>query len=66
MIRSELRDDSCHVCKTRLSAADYLERRDVVYARGEYAGESGVVILAECSCGITSVIALAVNLRPAA
>ena len=38
----------------------------LVYATGEYAGEPGTVIVAECPCGITSVIALSVNLRPAA
>ena len=66
MIRRDLNDDSCHACEARLSAADYLERHQVVFANGEYAGEPGTVIVAECPCGITSVIALSVDLRPAA
>ncbi len=66
MIRRELHDDLCHACQARLSSADYLERHNVVFATDEFSGEPGTVIVAECSCGITSVIALSVNLRPAA
>ena len=66
MINSELTDDYCPACGARLSLADYLERHDVVFATGEYRGEPGTVVVAECPCGTTSVIALSVNLRPAA
>ena len=63
MIRRELHDDRCPACETRLSAADYVQRHDVVFATDEFSGEPGIVIVAECSCGITSVIPLCVNLR---
>ena len=63
MINSELTDDYCPACGARLSLADYLERHDVVFATGEYRGEPGTVIVAECSCGATEVIPLCVNLR---
>jgi hypothetical protein len=63
MIRAELRDDPCPACEARLSAADYLERHEVVFATGEFSGEPGTVIVAECPCGITSVIPFSVNLR---
>ena len=63
MIYAELRDDSCYGCGTRLSAADYLKRHNVTFASGEFSGEPGTVIVAECPCGITSVIPFSVNLR---
>ena len=66
MIRSELRGDFCPACEGRLGAADYLERHDVTFVSGEFSGEPGTVIVAECSCGQTSVVPLCVNLRPAA
>ena len=66
VIRSELHDDQCVGCGDQLSVADYVQRASVTFARGEYAGERGVVIVAECSCGATSVVPLSVNLRPAA
>ena len=65
MIRSELRDDQCVGCGAALHGAE-VNRAAVTFARGEYAGERGVVIVAECSCGATSVIPLCVDLRPAA
>ena len=66
MIRSEIRDDSCVGCGASLDRAEYVERHEVVFAKGEYAGARGVVIVAECSCGHTSVIPLSVDLRRAA
>ncbi len=66
MTRSELRDDSCYGCGASLSAADHVEPHEMVYATGEYAGEPGIVVVAECSCGHTSVIPLSVDLRRAA
>ncbi len=65
MTRGEFRDDRC-MCGARLSGADHVERHKVVFASGEFEGEPGVAIIAECACGQTSVIALAVNLRRAA
>ena len=66
MIRSEIRDDSCVGCGASLDRAEYLERHAVVFAKGEYAGEPGIVIVAECHCGITTVVPLSVDLRRAA
>ena len=66
MIRSELRDDQCVGCGLSLQKADYVERHEVVFAKGEYAGARGVVIVAECHCGITTVVPLSVDLRRAA
>ncbi len=66
MTRAELHGDSCPACEARLSASDYCERHEVVFATGEFSGEPGTVIVAECSCGLMSVIALSVNLRSAA
>ena len=63
MIRTELHHDLCYGCGARLSAADYVQRHDLVFATDEFEGEPGTVIVAECSCGITSVIPFAVNLR---
>ena len=66
MIRSEIRDDSCVGCGTSLNRAEYLERHAVVFAKGEFAGEPGTVIVAECHCGHTTVVPLSVDLRRAA
>lgn len=66
MIRSELCDDRCSGCAASLNRAAYAGRESVTFARGEYAGERGVVILAECGCGATSIVPLLVDLRPAA
>ena len=66
MIWSELRDDQCPGCEAPLDAADHLERHDVTFATGEFSGEPGTVLVAECGCGATSVIPLCVNLRRAA
>ena len=66
MIRSELHGERCHGCGAPLTEADYYERHPVVFARGEFAGCRGVVIVAECSCGHTKVVPLSVDLRPAA
>lgn len=66
MIRSELRDDQCVGCGASLDRAEYVERHEVVFAKGEFAGERGIIVLAECSCGITSVVPLCVDLRRAA
>ena len=63
MIRTELHDDRCPTCDARLSAADYLNRHEVVFATGEYRGEPGMVIVCECPCGLTSVIPLSVSPR---
>ena len=63
MIRGELHHDLCYGCGAPLSEADSVQRHDVVFATDEFSGEPGVVIGAECSCGITSVIPLSVNLR---
>ena len=62
MIRSELRDDHCW-CGTSLDRATSVQREDVTYTAGEFRGEPGTVIIAECSCGITSVIPFSVDLR---
>ena len=66
MIRSELHHDSCYGCGASLGVADYLERHEVVFASGEFSGEPGTVVVAECSCGLTSVVALSVDPRRAA
>lgn len=66
MIRYELRNDRCFGCGASLNRAAYVGREDVVYVRGEFAGEHGIVILAECSCGLTSVVPLSVSPRKAA
>ena len=66
MIRCELRNDQCVGCGASLDRAEYVERHPVVFARGEFAGCRGVVIVAECSCGHTKVVPLSVDLRPAA
>ena len=66
MTRAELGDDPCPVCEARLSTADYVERHEIVFATGEFSGQPGTAIVAECSCGITSVIPLSVNLRKVA
>lgn len=63
MNRSELRDDYCPVCETRLSEAEHVTRHPVVYSTDEFYGEPGFVIVAECSCGHTAVIPLSVDLR---
>ena len=66
MIRAELCDDQCVGCGSSLERAEHVERERVTFARGEYAGERGDVVPAECDCGHTTVIALSVDLRPAA
>ena len=66
MMRSELRDDECGGCGSSLTEADYVERADAIFAHGEFVGERGVVIVAECACGTTEVVPLSVDLRPAA
>ena len=66
MIYSELREDQCVGCGKLRSAADHLERHEVVFATGEFRGEPGIVIVAECSCGHTAVIPLSVSPRRAA
>jgi len=66
VIRAELHNDQCDGCGSSLHNAEYIGRERVIFARGEYVGECGVVILAECSCGLTAVIALSVSPRRAA
>ena len=66
MSRSELRDDHCGGCGASLAGADHVERHEIVFASGEFRGEPGTVIVAECSCGATSVVPLSVDLRRAA
>ena len=66
MIRAELHDDHCSGCGAPLIQAEYIERHDVTFATGEFRGEPGTVIVAECGCGATSVVPLCVNLRRAA
>ena len=66
VIRAALLADSCPVCATPLSSADYLERHEVTFVKGEFRGEPGTVIVAECSCGHTAVIPLSVSPRRAA
>ena len=66
MIRAELRHDSCYGCGASLSTAEHLERHEITFASGEFRGEPGTVIVAECRCGITSVIPFSVDLRRAA
>ena len=63
MIRAELHGDHCGGCGAPLARADYLERHQVVFGAGEFHGEPGVVIVAECACGHTSVVPLSVDLR---
>ena len=66
MIRVELRDDHCVRCGSSLEGAEYVERERVTYVSGEFAGERGSVIVCECDCGATTVVAYSVDLRPAA
>ena len=63
MIRAELHGDHCGGCGAPLAGADYVERHQVVFGAGEFRGEPGTVIVAECSCGATEVIPLSVDLR---
>lgn len=63
MIRAELHDDHCIGCGVLLDRAEYVERHDVTFAKGEYAGEPGIIVLAECVCGHTTVVPLCVDLR---
>ena len=66
MIRAELHDSDCRYCGESLKEAAYVGREDVTYTRGEFAGESGVALIALCGCGMTSVVPLSVDLRRAA
>ena len=58
--------EQCGGCGVPRAGADYVERHEVVFAKGEFAGERGIIVLAECVCGITSVIPLSVDLGRAA
>ena len=49
-----------------MEGAEYVKRHEVVYATGEFYGEPGTVIVCECDCGATTVVAYSVDLRPAA
>ena len=64
--RSELRGDNCPACAEPLSAAEYVTRHAVTFSKGEFRGEPGTVIVAECRCGHTAVVPLSVDLRRAA
>ena len=66
MIRTELREDQCVGCGSSLEQVEHVERERVTFARGEYAGEPGSVMVCECDCGATTVVAYSVDLRPAA
>ena len=65
MIAAELHEERCW-CGASLGDAVRVRRENVIFTAGEFRDEPGVVAVALCRCGLTSVIPLVVNLRRAA
>jgi len=65
MIHAELRDDQ-RWWGASLNRSAYARREDVTFTAGEFRGEPGVVLIALCPCGLTSVVPLSVSPRRAA
>ena len=66
VIRAELYDSHCVGCGASLARAASVERKNVTYTAGEFAGERGTVIVAECACGLITEIPFSVDLGRAA
>ena len=66
MIWGELHDSHCLGCGASLKGATSLERANVTYTEGEYAGEPGVAVVARCQCGVVTVVPFSVSPRRAA
>lgn len=60
MIREDLRHDICADCGAPLSEAVNFERREVVWASGEFAGP-GIALEVVCHCGAITTLLWTAN-----
>ena len=63
MISGDLAGHVC-VCGADLSDAASAERREMIFASGEFKGEAGVALEVACACGEITTIPWVANPRP--